>query len=96
MRVTDAAALFTTRAALLCWNNIPRGRHTSMSNPNPYGASGDQNTPWPQYGENAADPTTGYPGAAPAGYPGAASPGYQGAGYGGGPVAVQLPAESPA
>ena len=43
-----------------------------MSNPNPYGASGDQNTPWPQYGENAADPTTGYPGAAPAGYPGAA------------------------
>lgn len=62
-----------------------------MSNPNPYGASGDQNTPWPQYGENAADPTTGYPGAAPAGYPGAASPGYQGAGYGGGPVAVQLP-----
>ena len=62
-----------------------------MSNPNPYGASGDQNTPWPQYGENAADPTTDYPGAAPAGYPGAASPGYQGAGYGGGPVAVQLP-----
>lgn len=54
-----------------------------MSNPNPYGASGDQNTPWPQYGENASDPTTGYPGAA--------SPGSQGAGYGGGPVAVQLP-----
>lgn len=63
----------------------------SMSNPNSYGASGGQNTPWPQYGENATDPTAGYPGAAPAGYPGAASPGYQGAGYGGGPVAVQLP-----
>lgn len=63
----------------------------SMSNPNSYGASGGQNTPWPQYGENAADPAAGYPGAAPAGYPGAASPGYQGAGYGGGPVAVQLP-----
>jgi len=39
-----------------------------MSNPNPYGASGDQNTPWPQYGQDGTMPAQGgYPGAAYAG-----------------------------
>lgn len=66
-----------------------------MSNPNPYGAAGDQSTPWPQYGENAAASSSqGYSGSVPQGYPGTASQGYPGAtnggGYGG-PVVVEFP-----
>lgn len=62
-----------------------------MSNPSPYGSSGGQHTPWPQYGENV-DVPQGYPGAADQDYPGAADQGYTGspgAGYGS-PI-VELP-----
>ena len=39
-----------------------------MSNPRPYGASGEQGTPWPQYGQDNTMPAQGgYPGAAYAG-----------------------------
>ena len=50
-----------------------------MSNPSPYDSQGGQNTPWPQYGENA-------PTGAPQGYSGAA----YGGGYAG-PTAVVMP-----
>ena len=50
-----------------------------MSNPSPYDSQGGQNTPWPQYGENAHT-------AAPQGYSGAA----YGGGYAG-PTAVVMP-----
>ena len=40
-----------------------------MSHP-PYGSSGGQNTPWPQYGENAGGVPQGYPGGGPQGYAG--------------------------
>ena len=50
-----------------------------MSNPSPYDSQGGQNTPWPQYGENAQT-------AAPQGYSGAA----YGGGYAG-PTAVVMP-----
>ena len=52
---------------------------TLMSNPSPYDSQGGQNTPWPQYGENAQT-------AAPQGYSGAA----YGGGYAG-PTAVVMP-----
>ena len=38
-----------------------------MSHP-PYGSSGGQSTPWPQYGENVGGVPQGYPGGGPQGY----------------------------
>ena len=40
-----------------------------MSYP-PYGSSGGQSTPWPQYGENTGGVPQGYPGGGPQGYAG--------------------------
>ena len=40
-----------------------------MSHP-PYGSSGGQSTPWPQYGENTGGVPQGYPGGGPQGYAG--------------------------
>ena len=56
-----------------------------MSNPTPFGASGEQGTPWPQYGQDGAN------GAMPA------QGAYPGAGYGGPAVmpTMKLPSRAP-
>ena len=56
-----------------------------MSNPTPYGASGEQGTPWPQYGQDGAN------GAMPA------QGAYPGAGYSGPAVmpTMKLPSRAP-